>query len=220
MLVEWVEGRSREDGRMLMFSSAARVDAIRDALDARDAALRLSDNGRRLLRDGRYAEAEKQFVEALQVNPETAFAYVDLARTQLPRGDFKSAAQNARLALRNSADRHVLAAAGDILAVCALFEGDTAKAIGYLRKSASGDPTMPRYDQAARELEDQRWETARVALTAARMSCLEQRADAAAIVLARGNFPSTDAFFAAMETAKTDMQFEHLKARYIKEECH
>jgi len=219
LLVEWVEGRNREDGRMLRFSSAPRVNALGNALDARDAALRLSENGRRLMRDGRPEEAGKQFVEALQVNPEAASAYVDLARTQLPRGDFESAAENARLALRNSADRHVLAAAGEILAVCALFAGDTAKAIGYLRKSASEDPTLPRYDQAARELEDQRWDTSRVALTAARMSCLDQRTDSAAIVLARGNFPSTDAFFAAMETAKTDMQFEHLKARYIKEEC-
>jgi tetratricopeptide (TPR) repeat protein len=149
------------------------------------------------------------------------YAYVKqgVALTRLER--FDEVEKVARKALEMSGDYRAHAEAFGLLAVVALYRGDVAKAIENFDSAAKTDVANGFFAASAQELKTDTYSVERVARTAARMECRGDKGLKATEkgLLARGNFPSLEKYFAVLNKAKVDPSFAKSKKEFAHWEC-
>jgi hypothetical protein len=172
----------------------------------------------------RYDKAIAGFQEAYKIIPSYGEAYVWEGVTLLRRDNFDAAAALASKALEVSRDKRVHSEAKGIMAVAALFGGKKGEALTLFQSAKDLDPINMEFVTSANELETGEYDPARVAKTAARMSCRKKNRKKSVGwsmegILARGNFPSTGVYFDALSKAKKNPMYKREFKRWVTWEC-
>lgn len=153
--------------------------------------------------------------------PAFGYAYVKqgVALTRLER--FDDVERVARRALEVSGEHRAHAEAFGLLAVVALFRGDVGKGIENFESAAKTDAANGFFASSAEELRTGVYAVDRVARTAARMECRGEKGLKATEkgLLARGNFPSMEKYFAVLSKASVDPAFKKAKKEFARWEC-
>ncbi|MDD5310045.1 MAG: tetratricopeptide repeat protein [Deltaproteobacteria bacterium] len=169
----------------------------------------------------RYDKALAAYREAEKLVPSYGLAYVREGLVLVRTERFEEGAKAGDKALGASRENRVRAQAEGLKAVAALRAGDKATALERFKSAASLDPAEALFPMSAGELETGKYAVERVAVTAARMSCMDTKKNewTADGLLARGNFVDTKSYFAALVEAKKSPKYKSLYKLYAKIEC-
>ncbi len=173
-------------------------------------------------------KALKRFEKARGFIPEYGAAHVLAGITYVRQEMFEQADALAAKALQVSRDHRAHAEAKGLRAVAALYNKKKNDAIALFRSANELDPTNGEFGNAVSELDTGKYQPARVAKTAARMSCRKKKRRRLGKkdpgwttegILARGNFPSTKTYFKALRKAKRKREFKREFKRWKDWEC-
>lgn len=220
LLVKFVEDtRNKKTSRMLIFSSKSITAGLRKELNNLKTAEKILFAGNKLFTAKNYRGAMKKFRDAGHKCPYYGIAFINLAKTAIRIEDFKGVSENASQALERSRDTRIQADARGLRALAALYNGDKSTALNQYKKAHLLDRENSYFAEAIQEIKTGTYQTARVAQTAARMSCLGKLKATSKGILARGNYLNTEVFFAALRTAKKDSKFNKLQKQFTQTEC-
>jgi tetratricopeptide (TPR) repeat protein len=207
--------------RTLVFASATIRSALEGDRAAREKAEKLVAEGDSLFGQRKYEDAIAKFDAASAALPRLGRALAKKALVLTRTEDFEQVEATAKKVLETSREQRVRAEAFGLIALAALFGGDKDKAITQFKAASAADPANALFAISHGELESGKYEMDRVALTAARMECLRKKKTTATYngLLARGNFPSSEAYFKVLRRAKKSPKFEKRKRDYMKYEC-
>ncbi|MBN2716179.1 MAG: hypothetical protein JXX14_10020 [Deltaproteobacteria bacterium] len=217
--IELVQHRGDVKRRELQFTvTGLDVGLEKKLTEQRTAERHLAKANGYMLRQ-QYSNAVDAFQLAADANELCGAAWVGRATAQLYLEDFSGARAAANRALTVVDDDRIHALASHVLAVISLRSGDVKGAIAALEQAVSKDAANGDAALALNELKTGKYSTDRVAMTAARMSCVQELGATLEGLLARGNFPDTQTFFEALKTAKMDIFFERHKREWVSREC-
>jgi tetratricopeptide (TPR) repeat protein len=168
-----------------------------------------------------YDKAVAAYEAAEKLVPSYGLAYAREGLVLVRTERFEEGAKVADKALAASRESRVRAQAEGLKAVAALRVGDKAAALARFKDAAGLDPAEALFAMSATELETGKYAVERVAVTAARMSCMDKKKNewSAEGLLARGNFADTKSYFAALVEAKKNPRYKSLYKIYTKTEC-
>lgn len=207
--------------RTLVFASQPIRAALESGRAAREAAEVALNDGDALLAKRKFDEAGAKYRDAEKLVPSFGLAFVKQTLLLIHEEKFDDVPAMAGKVLAVSREPSVRAQAHGMLGVAALFGGDKARAIAEYQAAAVDDPAQSLFSMSVAELETGKYDTARVALTAARMECLKRKKSSYTFegLRARGNFPSMKDYFDVMRVAKKDPKFDQLQKQWVKMEC-
>ena len=222
MVVDYVEeswyGRTL---KILVFASKPIRDALATELDNYEKAMSFIVSGDGLFGRWKFEDALEKYEEAASAMDGLGLAHVKQALMLTRLEKFDKVEKVAKKALEVSAEKRVRAEALGLLAVTALYNGDKAGALARFREAAETDPANGFFEMSAGELETGKYDTARVARTAARMECLKKKSYTSTFrgLLARGNFPDNKTYFDVLKKAMADPGFKKMKKDAARGEC-
>jgi tetratricopeptide (TPR) repeat protein len=219
LVIEWLVPSAAGSPRLLMITDARSEVVSREQLDALERARSLMTKGMLLLEKQKNANALDAFQSALEINGHLGDAWIGRANAQLRLEDFTGARTAAENAMKVTDNGRIHSRAEQVFAVIALRNDERKDAVSHLDSAAKADRINTDAITALSELKTGEYQTLRVAMTAARMSCSRHLNASVQGLLARGNFPDVQTFFNALETAKQDVNFERLKRKAVSSEC-
>jgi tetratricopeptide (TPR) repeat protein len=219
LVVEWLVPSAAGGPRLLMITDAHSEVVSREQLDALERARSLVTKGMLLLEKQKNANALDAFQSALEINGHLGNAWIGRANAQLRLEDFTGARTAAENAMKVTDDGRIHSRAEQVFAVIALRNDERKGAVSHLNAAVKADRINTDAITALSELKTGEYQTLRVAMTAARMSCSRHLNASVQGLLARGNFPDVQTFFNALEMAKHDVNFEPLKRKAVSREC-
>jgi len=222
--------RYRRVFKEIVFRAAQLERDRADVFDKRLRAQAAFDAGMSKFNARKWKKAEVAFRKVGDIAPEMGLALVFEGIVKLRRERFAEAAEVAQKALEVSRDARTRAEAKGLLSVVALNASDKSVGLAHLREGVELDPANNELATAAKELESGEYSAARVAKTAARMSCLDKkrlvrkRKRRGEVwteqgLLARGNFPNKRAFESARNRVENSREFKTELKRWIGWEC-
>lgn len=156
-----------------------------------------------------FDKAIEKFNEARRLIPGMGMANIWEAWIQLHQENFAKVQELAEKTLKMSRDIRARAEAEGLLAVTSLFAGDAKGALKHYQDAAKIDPAKPVFKESITELESGNYRPTRVAMTAARIKCKDSvESWTTEGLLARGNFPSQQAYLKAVESVKSDPNYK------------
>ncbi len=204
----------------IIFRSRPVTEQLREELTQREKAIVAFERGMEYFTQKQTKRAVGQFKKAVKAIPSMGAAYVFEGITWIQVEEFEKAAQAADKVVENSTDDRAKAGAHGLHAVIALYSGDVMSAELLFRKAAELDPTDKEFSTSAEELSSGKYAPARVAKTAARMSCLKKkRFWSQKGLLARGNFPDDKTFTRAKNKAKRKAEYKSSYDMWVGWEC-
>lgn len=219
LVIEWLVPSTAGSPRLLMITDAHSEVVSPEQLGALERARSLVTKGMLLLEKQKNANALDAFQSALEINEHLGNAWIGRANAQLRLEDFTGARTAAENAKKVTDDGRIHSRAEQVFAVIALRNDKRKDAVSHLDSAVKADRINTDALTALNELKTGEYQTPRVAMTAARMSCSRQLNATVQGLLARGNFPDVQTFFNALEMAKQDVNFEPLKRKAVSGEC-
>lgn len=204
----------------LVFASNLAAKTLMDSMEKRQQALDAFARGSEFFAARKPTKAIGQFRKAQRLAPKMGLAYVMEGITLIQSEQFDTAAVVARKAMENSVDDRAKAGALGLQAVISLYSGFKEMALELFQKAAELDPTDVEYKTSVGELKSGRYEAARVAKTAARMSCLKTHSDwSQKGLLARGNFPDIKVYNRQYKRVRRNNDFQSSFDMWVGWEC-
>jgi tetratricopeptide (TPR) repeat protein len=220
LIIHFKEGRLMgKTLKKLIFADKTMMESFKSEFTAYKNAKEALFTADTLFRAKRFKDADMAYRKAAALYDYFGAPYIGRARCALKREDFESAATFAKSAIEKSTDRVIHAKGHKIIAIFKLLKHDRQGALQHLVKAASADPATVYLSTLVKELKTGHYSTYRVALTAARMTCLNRIGASPEGVLARGNFVDSDSFFEALKIAKRDVKFNSFQKQHIRVEC-
>ncbi|MCP4602182.1 MAG: hypothetical protein GY847_16980 [Proteobacteria bacterium] len=215
--------------REIVFMSKAIRDANKEKVEQRAKAEAAFARGMDAFFQYKSNKAVESFAEARRIISGFGMAYVFEGITLIRQEKFVDADSLATKALEVSRDKRAHAEAKGIKAVAALYHRKVEDATAMFRSASELDATNSDFANSVSELVTKKYSPARVAKTAARMSCREKknkklRKKKAAGwttegLLARGNFPNTATYEKALKRVKRKRAFKKEYKRWKDWEC-
>ncbi len=207
--------------KTLVLSSSQVRQALLPSFDNYDKAMSSMASGDGEFGKWKFEGALEKYVEAAETMDTLGLAHVKQALMLTRLEEFEKVEKAARRALQVSTENRVRAEAQGLLAVTALYNGDSGAALAHFKEAAAADIANSFFSMSASELESGEYATARVARTAARMECLKKKTYKSTFrgLLARGNFPDNQTYFDVLKKAMADPKFAKLKKDASRGEC-
>jgi tetratricopeptide (TPR) repeat protein len=222
MLVTWIrkEDAYKRVFNEIVFSSKIRSESLKNELAKREEAMVAFEQAMSYFNKKQPMRAIDRFRKARKIIPSMGMSYIFEGITALQSEDFTKAAKAAKATLDNSTDVRAQAGAKGLQAVVALFNGEKNVAMELFKNAATLDPTDPEFSTSMKELKTGKYNSARVAKTAARMSCKQGNVQwTSKGLLARGNFPDNTTFVAAKNKAKNSKDYKRAFDMWTSWEC-